>query len=338
MKFCARPYEHLYITKNGKALGCSWTRFSMGSIAEEGIENVWQGEKAKELRASIEDGSFRYCDAVSCPFISNNSLPNLTQDEFQEKIKNLEGEYPKEFNLAYDYVCNHACPTCRDEIFVPTKEYKELMTKIEDSILPYLNKAKLIMASGNGDFFASAGMMKLFSQLQPENKSCIIKLETNGALVEKNWKNLKHLEDHTIQIVVTPNSYEKDTYKELSGGLDNLEKTLSGIKFLSQLRQEGKIKELKITMVVQDTNFREIPNFIQRNLEEFNVDLVQLRPVMKWFRISDETYLQKNILNPLHPDHNEFIEIINSPICKHPKVYHWCGDNLIREAQPIEKK
>lgn len=337
MRFCSRPYQHIYITRNGKSTCCSWARFSMGNIVEEGLEKVWNGDKAKELRNSIEDGSFRYCDAISCPLISNNLLPDLTEEQFKEKITQLKESYPTEFNLAYDYVCNHVCPTCRDEIFVPSKEYKMVMDKIDNDILPYLNKAKLIMASGNGDFFSSQSMMKLFSQIKPENKSCIIKLETNGALVEKNWDSLKHLEHQTIQIVVTPNSYEKETYKELSGGLDNLEKTLSGIKFLSKLRQEEKIKELKITMVVQNTNFREIPSFIKKNLEEFNVDVIQLRPVMKWFGISEETYLKKNILNPLHPNHEEFINIINSPICKHPKVFHWCGDNLIRESKEIKE-
>lgn len=337
MRFCARPYEHLYITKDGKSSCCSWARLNLGNIANEGIEKVWQGEKAQELRASIEDGSYRYCDAVSCPFLSNNSLPDLTQEQFENKTKALSGQFPIEFNLAYDYVCNHACPTCRDDIFVPTKEYKEVMKKIDESILPYLNKSKLIMASGNGDFFSSQSMMQLFSRINPENPNCIIKLETNGALVEKNWESLKHLENYTIQIVVTPNSYEEKTYTELSGGLENLDKTLSGIKFLSNLRKEEKIKELKITMVVQDTNFREIPSFIKRNLEEFDVDMVQLRPVMKWFRISEEDYLSKNVLNPMHPDHEEFIDIMNQPICEHPKVYHWCGDNLKREAKPIKK-
>lgn len=335
MRFCSRPYDHLYITKNGKATCCSWARLTLGNVAEDGINQLWKGEKAKELRDSIEDGSYKYCDSTSCPFLNNNSLPELTKEEFNEKVASYKGTYPKEFNLAYDYICNHACPTCRDDIFKPTNEYKEHTKKIDEEILPYLNKAKLIMASGNGDFFSSTSMINLFSQIKPENKNCVIKLETNGALVKKNWNNLKYLEKYNIKIVVTPNSYERETYKELSGGIDNLDKTLSNIHFLSELRKENKIKELKITMVVQDTNFREIPSFIQKNLDDFEVDAIQLRPVMKWFRISDELYLKKNLLNPLHPNHEEFIEIINHPLCKHPKVYHWCGNNLKRKAEKV---
>lgn len=336
MKFCPRPYEHLYITNNGNATCCSWVRFPLGNIVEDGIKEIWNGEKAKKLRESIEDGSFKYCDAVSCPLLNNNSLPEITKEELDKNVNYILKEYPTEFNLAYDFVCNHACPSCRSDIFKPTKEYKERIKKIDEDLLTYLNKAKLIMASGNGDFFSSKSMIKLLSKINPENPKCIIKIETNGALVEKNWKSLKHLENYNIQIVVTPNSYEKEAYKELAGGIDNLEKTLSGIKFLSKLRLENKIKELKITMVVQSVNFREIPAFIKRNLEEFQVDLVQIRPIMRWFKISEEDYLKKNVLNPLHANHQEFIDIMNDPICSHPKVYHWCGTNLKREPIRVD--
>jgi organic radical activating enzyme len=336
MKFCSRPYEHLYISNNGVTNMCSWLRHPIGNLSEISMDELWNGKKANEVRASIEDGSFRYCDAISCPLLSNDILPDLTQEEFDKKIKEYKNKSAVEFNLAYDKVCNHACPTCRDEIFVADNRTKELVKKIDDKILPYLEDAKLIMASGNGDVFASQSMMKLLSSFTPKNKDCIIKLETNGALVQKNWNFINNFKDNKIQIVVTPNSYERETYKYLSGGLDNLDKTIEGLKFLGKLRTENKIDELKVTMVVQDTNFREIPNFIKRSIEEFNVDIVQLRPVMKWFKISKEAYLQKNVLNPLHPDYEAYIEVMKDPICSHPKVFHWSGINAIRKAEKIQ--
>jgi pyruvate-formate lyase-activating enzyme len=336
MKFCARPYEHLYIGNNGVTNMCSWLRHPIGNLSEISMEELWNGQKAKEVRESIEDGSFRYCDAISCPLLSNNILPELSEEEFAEKIASFKEKPPVEFNLAYDKVCNHACPTCRDEIFVADNKYKEMVKKIDETLLPYLKHARLIMASGNGDVFASQSMMKLLSSFKPENKACIIKLETNGALVQKNWDFLKNLEEYTIQIVVTPNSYEKESYKYLSGGLDNVEKTMDGLRFLSKLRKENKIQELKVTMVVQDTNFREIPSFIKKSLDEFGVDVVQLRPVMRWFKLSNEGYLQKNVLNPLHPDHEEYLKVMEDPIVQHPQVFHWSGINAKRDAEKLK--
>jgi radical SAM protein with 4Fe4S-binding SPASM domain len=325
MKFCKRPYEHMYIMPNGDARCCSWIQrpYPLGNIIDNSLEEVWNSEQAKAIRDSVADGSYRYCSKVSCPHFANDSLPDITQEAFEKETASLKS--PVEFNLAYDMVCNHACPTCRDEIFVPNDAYKQKVAKIEKELEPYLKKANLIMASGNGDLFASQSMLSMLSKIHPDNKNCVIKLETNGALVTKRWKELEHFEPYQIKIVVTPNSYERETYKYLSGGLDNVDKTLEGIAFLSRLRQENKIAELSITMVVQDTNFREIPSFIRKNLEDFNVDKIQLRPVMQWFKISKEAYLQKNVLNASHPEHEEFIEIMRDPLCSHEKVYHWSG-------------
>ena len=313
------------------------SRYPIGNLSESSLQVLWDGDKAKEVRASIKDGSFRYCDSVSCPFLSNNTLPDLTPKEFDDKINGFMNTPPVEFNLAYDSVCNHVCPTCRDECFVADNEYKDRIRSIDEALKPFLEGAKLIMASGNGDVFTSKSMMKLFSNFKPQNNDCVIKLETNGTFVQKNWGFLKNLEGYALQIVVTPNSYEKETYKHLSGGLDNLDKAIAGLRFLGELRKENKIQELKVTMVVQDANFREIPSFIKKSLDEFNVDIVQLRPVMKWFNLSHEGYLQKNVLNPLHPDHGDYLKVMQHPICQHPQVFHWSGINAKREAVPVVK-
>lgn len=335
MRFCKRPYNHLYVGKNGEARVCSWVPYSIGNVVEESIEDILNGEKRKAVIESVENDSFEYCNSISCPLLGNDSLPDISPEEYHEKINKIPN-YPTQFNLAYDFICNHACPSCRSDIFVGKKDYKENINTIETKLLPYLQKAELIMASGNGDVFSSQSMLKMLSKIKPENPNCIIKLETNGSLVTREWKNIEIFEDYDIQIVVTPNSYEKETYKELSGGLDNLDKTWEGLKFLSDLRDKNKIKELKITMVVQESNFREVPSFIEKSLEEFNIDLIQIRPLMQWFKIPKATYLQKNVLNPLHPSHDEFIEVMNHPICKHPKVHHWNAGNLKRKAVPMD--
>lgn len=331
MIFCGRPFEHMYVKKNGDIQCCSWAKFlSLGNIVDNSLEDIWHGEMYEKIRGSILDQSYQYCDKISCPLLSNNSLPDLDQSEILKKVEEMPA-YPVEFNLAYDFVCNHACPSCRDDIFKPTKEYRESIVKIESNILPYLKNAKLIMASGNGDIFASKTMLDMLSKIEPENSECILKLETNGALVQQQWKHIEQFERYNLKVVVTPNSFEKETYSVLSGGIDNLEDIFNNLRFLRDLRKSNRIKEFKITMVVQDTNFREIPNFIERSLNEFEVDLVQLRPIMPWFKLSKDEYIKKNLLSPSHPLHNEFIEVMSHDICYHPKVYHWSGLSFKRE-------
>lgn len=328
MKFCSRPYNHIYVSKAGISRCCSWAgKLPIGDLSKNTLDEIWNSDAATALKESVADQSYQYCSKISCPFLSNNSLPEVSADEFKKLEKKYKNSPPTEFNLAYDFTCNHICPSCRDSKFVATKEYKQLMGKIEAELLPQLKHATLIMASGNGDVFSSKYMLGLLSKIKPENKDCWIKLETNGSLVKRNWPKVRHLEKYNMSVVVTPNSYEEKTYTLLSGGKENLEMTLDSLRYLSYLRKEERIKEFKITMVIQPENFREVPSFIERSLNEFNPDVIQLRPIMQWFQMTPEKYKKQNLMDLTHPNHREFIEIMQHPICEHPKVYHWIGKN-----------
>src|SRR5690606_1020318 len=109
-------------------------------------------------------------------------------------------------------------------------------------ILPYLGNLKFLEATGNGDVFSSKYMMNMLSKVTPADKNALITLETNGVLVKRNWERIKHLEGYNLQVIVTPNSFERETYKVLSGGFDNLDFTLESLDFLSGLRQAGRIR------------------------------------------------------------------------------------------------
>lgn len=334
MKYCGRPWTHMYVGPDGVVKNCSWIKFpvgNLGNLVDSTVEELWNGEKITQIRESIVDGSYKYCDEESCPLLCNDSLPDLSEEELIENVKEDSlNNFPTEFNLAYDYVCNHACPTCRSEVFTPDKVYKNKIEKIESEIQPYLKNATLIMACGNGDLFASRSMLDMLSDVQPDDENCTILLETNGSLLKKKWDKVKHFEKYKIHAVVTPNSYIESTYTELTGGIDSYKETMDSLKFLSKLRLDNKVAKIKLNMVVQDTNFREIPSFVDKSINEFNADIVQLKPVLRWWRLSeeDEDYNKRNIRSPLHPSHEEFIEIMESPICKDPKVYHWNGENF----------
>lgn len=340
MKFCHRAYEHLYIGDKGITRPCSWVDakiLNLGSLLEKDLEEIWNSTQAKMFRDSIADGSFKYCIKMSCPFLSNDSLPELTTEEFEKEVKSRLNRYPSEFNLAYDSICNHACPVCRSSIFVPDRVYPDQINTIGSKILPHLKEAKIIMASGRGDLFASPLMLDLMARVHPADPRCSITLETNGVLLKKHWHKVKHLEKNHLMLTVTANSFNRYTYKSLSGNRDDLAEMQKSLHYARYLRQKERLKELRITMVVQDSNFREIPDFISRSLNTFKADKVILRPVLQWFGISRQDYWFKNVLNPLHPYHQEYLDVMTDPICAHPRVYHWNGDNRSRKAVSLQE-
>lgn len=329
MLFCNRPYDHMHITYGGKTSACSWaSKRLIGNLSEQSVTEIYESPDAEALRESIEDQSFRYCDKISCPYLSNNSLPDLTSQQFKKEKEKRLAQGPTNFNIAYDYTCNHACPSCRNGLFVTDPNYRKMMKTLEQNLLPHLGNAQYIEACGNGDIFSSKYMMDLLSRVKPDDKDCLIELETNGVLVKRNWDKVAHLEEYKLRVIVTPNSFEQETYQILSGGFDNLSQTLESLDFLTQLRQEKKIKDFIITMVMQKENFREVPSFIQTCLERFQADKIQLRPLLPWFHLHHDLNFQlKDLTNPKHPDYKEFVEVMKHPLCAHPRVLHWSGNN-----------
>lgn len=335
MKFCSRFYDYLYLDHyDGDVWLCQWMNHEkgcIGNILQDQIEDIYNSEHTEMLRQSMHDQSFRYCRMEACPNLQNNDLPEVSSEEYWELV-NSKGN-PTTINLAYDFVCNQSCETCRSSVFKPTKDYADKMTNIHEKILPYLNKAKRITASGHGDPFASKYMMDVLANLHPTNSDLSILLETNGVFFdEEHWERIKHLSDFHLEIVVTINSFDEFTYRHISRG-GNYSKLMQNLKFMSQLRDEGKISILVNSFVIQDRNFREIPSFIKKSLEEYSFDRVVLKPVYQWGTMDEQVYWFKDVLNPMHPYHEEYLEIIQDPIMKTNKVYNFGGDT-VHPARP----
>ena len=122
MKYCKRVFEGLYCMPGGDVSLCSWTDAVIGNIFEENLEHIWNSELAEKVRISIKDGSFRYCRKTSCPYLENDTLPEISTEEL---IAQTSEPWPTDFNLANSIICNHSCPSCRDKILNVDQGYLE---------------------------------------------------------------------------------------------------------------------------------------------------------------------------------------------------------------------
>lgn len=337
MKYCERPFEYFYLDHfNGDVYLCPWMeprRTCIGNIIEQDFDEIWHGTYAEMLRDTIRDGSFSYCRKVACPHLQND---DLSENQIDGQVcATAAKDYPTEINLAFDFICNQSCPTCRNSVFIPDDSYKNKVALILDKMIPILNTAMKISASGHGDPFASPYMMKILENIAPKNRGCHILLETNGVFLdEEHWERIKHLEEYHLEIVETTNSYREPVYNQISRN-GNLKKLIKNQYFLKKLREEGKIQNTTNCMVVQDKNYIEIPEFIDRSLHEFGFDYVVLKPVYNWGNLTEEEYWFKDVLNPLHPYNEEYQRIINLPIVKdNPRVYNF-GGTMMHEPKPM---
>lgn len=334
MRFCERPFTHVYLAPNGEVWPCNWMHYVIGNLYEQNLDEIWVSKAAQRARESILDGSFAFCRKTSCPRCERGALPDLSEDELKEK--SIPTDLPIMITIANDKICNIACTTCRQGIYCAQEGEREKIDAVLKHMLPYASQAMYVDMNGNGEFLANPSFLKFLESLRPKRQDCRFNFETNGVLFdETHWERFSHLKDCQISVTVTLNSLRREIYQHLSGGFDKIDEVRRNIEFLSKLRREHQINELKVTMVVQECNFQEVPEYIRvfTETEEYAVDQIILKPVYKWFGMDEETYWFKNILNPLHPYHKEYLKVLENDCWKEPKVYDWGCHNL-REARP----
>ncbi len=330
MKYCEFGFNYIYFDNfYGDVYLCPWmepVKCKIGNILEQDFDEIWFGEKAEQFRNEFRQECFKHCRPQACPRIQNNDFTEIDEKEFKELTKTPE--YPTKINLAYDFVCNQHCETCRPNVFTVYGDYPQRMEKIRVKITPILEKAEMISMSGHGDPFASPYMMDLLENMHPTNKNLKLTIETNGVFFdEAHWAKMEHLKDLNIEVIITINSYDEFIYKHISLG-GNFQKLMHNLDFVKTLREKNYLNKLTLTLVVQDRNFREIPSFIKTSLEEKGADGVLLRPVYQWGTMPETVFWFKDVLNPKHPYHQEYLEILQCEELKDPRVYNFGGDTV----------
>ncbi len=334
MKFCERPFQYAYLADKGEVWPCGWMHFVIGNLYEQDLDEIWHSEAAQKARESILNGSFAFCRKVSCPYCERDELPDLTEEEVKEAA--VPAPTPVSINMANDHICNIACTNCRTELYCPEEGEREKIDGALERLLPFANRTKALSMNGGGEFLANPSFIKFLEKLRPVHEDFCLSFETNGVLFDKaHWQRFSHLGDYRLEATVTVNSIRRETYRYLSGGFDHLEQVLDNLRFLSRLRRENKLNRLAVTIVVQECNFWEVPEYINTfaHSEEFEVDAIVMKPLYKWWHMAEETYWFKNILNPLHPYHQEYLKILADDCWKDPKVYDW-GCHNSRHAAP----
>ncbi|MCI8490133.1 MAG: hypothetical protein HFJ04_07825 [Lachnospiraceae bacterium] len=328
MKICSRALYVQIIDGIGTVRVCGWAGYYLlGNLRDNTMSELFNNEAAKKFRQTLIDGTYDYCNEENCPYMANNIL-----DSMLIEIDEIP-EYPESVSLAYDRRCNYHCTCCISRC--DDKMDSAVQKKIEDEIRASLPHVKIFSANGLGEFFVSDSMMDLVAAWKPENiQDAEFQLETNGSLFhEKNWEKIKNIGNANLSVSITVHSFDEAAFQYLSGTKIKLEKIVENLKFAKRLREEEKINYLEIGMVMQERNFRTLPKFIDRCLNEFGADKVRVRRFLPEKAMDENIEWFFDIRNPLHPYHQEYLEIMKHPIFKDSRVFKWTGDHLSNRGE-----
>ena len=326
--FCEMPWHHLEISCEGNAFLCcpGWLPLRVGDARNQTLDGVWNSDIAMEIRKSILDGSFRFCSKIHCQHIAARTLPRRASDKLatesaQTSASGRSCDYParaphgpRRLHLCYDRTCNLACPQCRRDFYVAKHDEQERMDR---DYLPFIlrasQNAETLYLDGAGEAFASRHSRHVLSLLKREQFPRLkFWLISNGQLLNERAFREFDLFGRVHWIQISVDAARPETYRIVRPGGD-FQRVLSNLAFLDDLRcARGESFRFELRFVVSSMNFRDMPEFVRLG-RKYRVDIIYFNIIQNWGHFPLAEFEKLNVANPLHPEHQEFLRILESP-------------------------
>ena len=257
---CDVPFNSLEIHNNVCFLCCpSWLTKKIEN-KNRTLNDIFNGEEVDDIRNSILDGSYKYCDKKMCPYLNKLITDNITTGPIRtkelSKYKNgTKSKSPEYVVMNFDRTCNYKCPSCRVDLIVENSEGIKRVEKTIEEIDEHFSKdVKILYITGTGDPFVSVGFRNYLRNFNPKKYPKLekIHLHTNASMWNKEmWDSMPNIHKYVKSCEISIDAGTKETYENktrIGGNWDNL---LSNLKFISEIKTLGIIKT---SFVVQDTN------------------------------------------------------------------------------------
>ncbi len=292
---------------------------------DQSVEGVLNSRVALDIRKSVTDGTYKYCNHVDCGAMVRDTLtrvenaPEVIRTAMETKDFRLD--HPSEVMFAFDQTCNLSCPSCRTERIVEKPSQSTAKARaVEDKFAPLLAKAKILHINPAGELFASKPSRKVLEMISdeaaPDVKLAII---SNGTLFsEQEWNKYPGIHNRVQSIRISIDAATKVTFEKLRR-LGRYEPFIENMRFLRHLRMTV-VPQLKFSFTYQIENFREMPAFVDF-CEEMHADYAIFERLQNIaYTLAD--YLERAVHRPEHRLYGEFIEVINTPKMSDARCWH----------------
>ena len=336
---CGVPFNNLEIHDNVCFVCCpSWLPNKV-ELNEIPLKDVYNSEPFQEIRESILDGSFKYCNKELCPFLSklvNYGIPSgpIKLKEANKGLKKIvKNNTPDSLLMNFDRTCNYKCPSCRVDLIVENSEgIKRVEKNIEDIDKYYSKHVKTLYITGSGDPFVSVAFRNYLRNFNPKKypKLKSIHLHTNASMWNKEmWDSMPNVHKYVQTCEISIDAGTKDTYENKTRLGGNWENLMNNLKFISTLPIN-----VKTSFVVQDSNYMEMELFYNLMYSIFGNNVnVFFGKITNWGTFSEGEFKLKKVWDTEHPEHGLFKKEFNK-IWKNSNLVH----NLYEFIEPNRTK
>lgn len=334
---CSVPFSNLELHTNNSYLCCpSWLKKHL----PEGIHfnDAWNSIDANEIRKSVTDGSFKYCDKTMCPHLlelnksgnigktsalyHKNEIPHSLQKTIHS-FENGNIEPPSVIQFSFDRTCNLKCPSCRLNLIIENGDgiavVKNTINEIEQL---YSNDVTVLYITGTGDPFVSVGFRDFLRNFEPTKwpKLKKIHLHTNATRWNKQmWDSMPNIHRYVKTCEISIDAGTKDTYENKTRLGGNWDALIDNLKFIATIPT---LKRVKTSFVVQTCNYTEMKMFYELMNSIFGSKTnVYYGKILNWGTFTNAEYSNHKVWDINHPHYDDFVREVNSFILK-DNVWH----------------
>jgi len=328
--FCSQPWEFFTVNPEGDVYPCRclmWGNKSIGNLLKQNPWEIWNSNEAQRIRMSIVKGAFTYCNK-DCPYLEFKLLPDKEQvhGSFYRTIisdKKLTLDCgPRVVFPAVDRACNLQCEYC-SEIrknlgpVLPQRAHRIYQSLSTDA---FLKDAHFLLIGGPGEPLVSQSHLLFLENtdfsMYPQLK---IKLFTNGLLLNVQlWQRLGRNCKLISEISISIDAATEHMYKRMRPGGD-WHALLENLRFISQLRKDGRVDQFAVSFVVQNDNYKEMKKFVEMG-KQLQCDCIKFTHLINFGTFSESEYKQKAIHKKTHPENKEFTRYLDDPMFDDPRI------------------
>ena len=317
---CATPFGYTEVFDDKQFLCCpGWLKEDI--YETDNINKNFNSKKSQEIRKSILDGSYKYCDENQCPHLAGLKQDKFIDNRLVPKTKETLKKYKPiseigMVNFCFDRSCNLQCPSCRMELINYLGKDRdgvdEKLRQVNEEISKTIKKLYL---SGSADPFYSKSFRQFLINFDPKKYPMMegIHIHTNGILwTEQLWERMNSIHPYVKSCEISIDAATKDTYENKTRIGGKWEILLQQLDFIINIPT---IDKYIFSFVVQDSNYKEMYDFydlISSLNWKFDKNInIFFNHITNWGTYSESQYLSKDISNPNHELHADFLIELN---------------------------
>lgn len=272
--FCYYPFTQLVFQPGGEVSPCCYLQdVVLGKMPQDTIQQIWNGEKLRQLRKEFIEGNPKRCTQN----IKHIQCHKESHREFNQQLVLSETltTGPSRFDLRLNGTCNLQCVMC--QVWKSPKGTYENSSFWSEAKRGLFSSLKEIDVLG-GEPFVQKDTFRLIQQVSQGNPHCTWAFVTNGQYKFTNTI-IKALDSIAIRwILLSLDSIRPETYRTIRVG-GELEKALETLRQLILYRQIRKNSKrgfsLCVAMCVQKSNWKEVDEFLEFSLANKLTPLLQ---------------------------------------------------------------